>query len=216
MRSARPTNRAARDRSAIRSSSHLSFSSIESEFGRSLVETFRRETEKEKPVKDIKIGIVTRVIAIALVVAGGVGTAAAQTAPVDTQALKAEVNAFMDLYWQLWSAGKIDDLVERIYHPMGQLSNAGHASIDQLKQRFPASRKAMTDKGYGRSQMPVRNVCVLAPTVAIVSGRGVRYLTDGSEMAAFGWTYTLIKGQAGWRMTAIFTHDPGRPLTCSS
>lgn len=167
-------------------------------------------------MKDIRIEVVTRVIAIALVVAGSVSTVAAQTPPVDSQALKAEVNAFMDLYWQLWSAGKIDDLVERIYHPSGQMSNAGHASIEELKRRFPATRKALTDKGYGRSQMPVRNVCVMGSSVAIVSGRGLRYLTDGSVMAAFGWTYTLIKGPGGWRMTSIFTHDPDKPLTCAS
>jgi hypothetical protein len=169
-------------------------------------------------VKDIRKEMVTRVIAIALVVTGGIGTVAAQTQtpPVNTEALKAEVNAFMDLYWQLWSAGKIDELVERIYHPIGQLSNSGHASIDQLKKQFPASRKALTDKGYGRSNMPVRNICIMGSTVAVVSGRGIRYLTDGSEMAAFGWTYTLIKGQGGWRMTSIFTHAPDKPLTCSS
>src|SRR5262245_55926718 len=46
--------------------------------------------------------------------------------PADqTQALKAEVNGFMDLYWQLFSSGNIDQLVERIYHPSGQLSNQG-------------------------------------------------------------------------------------------
>jgi hypothetical protein len=177
----------------------------------------REKKEKEAPVKDIRLRMVTRVMAIALaVVSGSAIPLAAQTQapPPNKEALKAEVNAFMDLYWQLWSAGNIDGLVERIYHPIGQLSNSGHASIDQLKKQFPAMRKAMTDKGYGRSNMPVRNICVMGSTVAVVSGRGVRYLTDGSEMAAFGWTYTLIKGPSGWRMTSIFTHDQDKPLTC--
>jgi hypothetical protein len=47
--------------------------------------------------------------------------------------------------------------------------------------------------------MPQRNVCILAPNVAVVSGRGVRYLTDGSVMAEFGWTYTLLKNESDGR-----------------
>jgi hypothetical protein len=146
-----------------------------------------------------------------------VPTAAQAPAPAaNDQTLKAEVNAFMDQYWTLFSAGKIDELVERIYHPIGQLSNSGHASIEELRKRFPDSRKAMLAGGYVRSQMPVRNVCIVSPTVAIVSGRGIRYLKDDKVMAEFGWTYTLLKGATGWRMTAIFSHDPNKALICTS
>jgi hypothetical protein len=139
--------------------------------------------------------------------------ATAQQLDID-QALRAEVNAFMDRYWTLFSAGQIDELAARIYHPSGQLSNQGHASVDQLKMRFPDTRKTLLAGGYGRSQMPVRNVCVLSPTVAIVSGRGFRYLTDGRVMGEFGWTYTLLKGGDGWRMVSIYTHDPNKALRC--
>ena len=142
---------------------------------------------------------------------------AGQAAPVDEQALKKEVNAFMDQYWSLWSAGDIDQLATRIYHPFGQLSNTGHTTVEQMKSNFPQTRKALTSKGYGRSQMPMpqRNVCILAPNVAVVSGRGVRYLTDGSVMAEFGWTYTLLKNESGWKMVSIYSHDPKKALTCN-
>lgn len=128
--------------------------------------------------------------------------------------LRAEVNAFMTQYWSLFSEGNIDQLVARIYHPMGQLNNTGHSTIEQMKSRFPESRKTMLAGGYGRSDMPVRNICILSPTVAIVSGKGVRYLKDGKVMAEFGWTYTLLKGQAGWKMVAIYSHDAGKALLC--
>jgi hypothetical protein len=134
----------------------------------------------------------------------------------DEDAIRKEVSAFMDQYWELWSTGRIDQLVERIYHPFGQLSNQGHASIEQLKTNFPGTRKTLTSGGYGRSNMPVRNICVLSPTVAIISGRGIRYLTDGKVMAEFGWTYTLLKGTSGWKMVSIYSHDPSKALICSS
>jgi len=143
-------------------------------------------------------------------------SAAAQAPAADEQKLRAEVNAFMDQYWSLWSAGQIDQLVERVYHPFGQLSNAGHASIAELKQRFPDTRKTLLAGGYGRSNMPKRNICILSPTVAVISGRGIRYLKDGGVMAEFGWTYTLLKDPAGWRMVAIYTHDVNKVLTCSA
>jgi hypothetical protein len=134
--------------------------------------------------------------------------------PDKDQTIKTEVNAFMDQYWTLFSGGQIDQLAARIYHPFGQLSNQGHSSVEQLKMRFPDTRKTLLAGGYGRSQMPVRNVCVLSPTVAIVSGRGFRYLTDGKVMGEFGWTYTLLKGNDGWRMVSIYSHDPNKALTC--
>ncbi len=155
----------------------------------------------------------------AMTVAAMSGPAAAQQvqqAPVDEAALRKEVNAFMDSYWELFSTGRIDQLAERIYHPFGQLNNTGHSSIDQMKSRFPDTRKTMVSQGYGRSQMPKRNVCILSPTVAIVSGRGFRYLTDGKVMGEYGWTYTLLKGQSGWRMVSIYSHDPNKALTCTS
>ncbi len=164
----------------------------------------------------MKIGC--RVLMLGLVLVTMVASVSAQQAPpLDEQALKKEVNAFMDQYWQLWSAGEIDQLAARIYHPFGQLSNQGHSTIDQMKASFPNTRKALVSKGYGRSQMPMpgRNVCILAPNVAVVSGRGVRYLADGSVMAEFGWTYTLLKNDTGWRMVSIYSHDPKKALTCS-
>jgi hypothetical protein len=105
--------------------------------------------------------IVGTAAGLVAVVAMGVFTTA-QQADKD-QPIKAEVNAFMDLYWTLFSAGQIDQLAERIYHPSGQLSNQGHSSVEQLKMRFPDTRKTLLAGGYGRSQMPVRNVCVLSP-----------------------------------------------------
>jgi hypothetical protein len=143
---------------------------------------------------------------------------AQQTAPMDEQALRKEVNAFMDQYWQLWSSGEIDQLAARIYHPFGQLSNQGHSTVDQLKAAFPQTRKTLLAGGYARSQMPMegRHVCILSPNVAVVSGRGVRYLANGTVMGEFGWTYTLLKNANGWRMVSIYSHDPKKALTCSS
>jgi hypothetical protein len=153
-------------------------------------------------------------LGLAMLLAAGV---VAQQPAADEQTLRQEVNAFMDQYWALWSAGGIDQLATRVYHPFGQLSNQGHSTVEQLKAAFPENRKTMLAAGYGRSQMPMagRHVCILAPNVAIVSGRGVRYLTDGSVMGEYGWTYTLIKNATGWRMVSIYSHDPKKAVTCS-
>ena len=97
------------------------------------------------------------------------------------------------------------------------MSNQGHSTLNQLTSGYPQTRKTLLSKGYGRSQMPMagRNVCILAPNVAVVSGKGVRYMADGSVMAEFGWTYTLLKNDSGWRMVSIYSHDPKKALTCS-
>jgi len=162
-------------------------------------------------------GMVSVCLLVVMVVASGrVTPARQQAAPVDEAALTQEVNAFMDNYWRLWSAGEIDQLAAQIYHPFGQLSNGGHSTVEQLRASFPQSRQTMLAAGYGRSQMPMpqRNVCILAPNVAVISGRGVRYLTDGKVMAEFGWTYTLIRTADRWRMVSIYSHDPNKALVC--
>jgi hypothetical protein len=64
--------------------------------------------------------------------------------------------------------------------------------------------------------MAGRNVCILAPNVAMISGRGFRYLTDGKVMGEFGWTYTLIKTAGEWRMVSIYSHDPSRAVACKA
>jgi hypothetical protein len=154
-------------------------------------------------------------VRLAAVVAMTMVGQAQKPAPIDEPALRKEVNAFMDQYWALWSAGKIDELAAQIYHPMGQLNNTGHSSVAQMEKNFPATRKSLLSQNYGRSNMPNRNICVLSPTVAVVSGRGMRYKTDGSVLGEFGWTYTLLKGANGWRMVSIYSHDPAKVLTCS-
>jgi hypothetical protein len=173
----------------------------------------RRERRAQK---EAHVTVRIRVAAALVAVLATAMAATAQQAPMDEQKLRSEVNAFMDQYWELFSNGKIDQLVERIYHPSGQLNNSGHSSIEDMKRRFPDTRKTLLSAGYGRSQMPKRNVCVLSPTVAIVSGRGVRYLTDGRVMGEYGWTYTLLRSDAGWRMVSIYSHDPNKALICSN
>src|SRR6185436_6641740 len=69
-----------------------------------------------------------RVLTSLVLVCATTALAAAQGAPVDEQALKKEVNAFMDQYWSLWSAGDIDQLAARIYHPFGLFCNAGETT----------------------------------------------------------------------------------------
>jgi hypothetical protein len=163
----------------------------------------------------IVIGLLLAVLLPDATPGRGNGFAAAQAQGVaDEATLRREVNAFMEQYWALFSAGQIDQLAERVYHPFGQLNNTGHSSIEQMKARFPDTRKKMLAGGYGKSDMPKRSICILSPTVALISGRGVRYLTDGRVMAEFGWTYTLLKGATGWRMVSIYSHDPGTVVTC--
>ncbi len=172
----------------------------------------------KRAIKEMRMYSRRFLSSLALLVAMSASTFAQQTPAADEQALTKEVNGFMDRYWQLWSSGEIDQLVSRVYHPFGQLNNQGHSTIAQLRSAFPQTRKTMLAGGYGRSQMPMpgRNVCILAPNVAVVSGRGVRYLTNGNVMAEFGWTYTLIKNETGWQMVSIYSHDPKKALTCSS
>ena len=56
--------------------------------------------------------------------------------------------------------------------------------------------------------MPEPSICILTPTSAIASGEFVRYRADGSVLSRHGNAYVFSKGDDGWRVVAMLSHDP--------
>ena len=132
------------------------------------------------------------------------------------QALRAEVDAFFDQYYAWYSVGAAEEIARHAYN-VPYLRGDGSALVTQqegVSQWVSEAWTRLDAQGYGGSDMPDRNICVLSATGAIVSGRGVRSRKDGSMLGEYGWTYMVLKTPDGWRITSIYGHDPDLAVTC--
>lgn len=71
---------------------------------------------------------------------------------------------------------------------------------------------ALKENGYARTEFPKLGSRSLGDGLAIVSGLGVRYKADGTQLASFGITYLWRKAPAGWKLAVMTVHDPSKIL----
>lgn len=63
-------------------------------------------------------------------------------------------------------------------------------------------------RGFGRSELSVRNVELLSATATLVTGVAIRYKVDGHELERVGVTYVLHKPDTHWKIAVLIVHDP--------
>ena len=143
-------------------------------------------------------------------------TAEAQSLdPAARQALRAEVDAFFDQYYAWYSAGAADEIAGYAYNvPYVRGDGSALGTRDEVRQWVAEAWARLDAQGYAGSDMPDRNICVLGVGSVIVSGRGVRYHRDGGLLGEYGWTYTVVMTDDGWRILSIFGHDPALAVRC--
>lgn len=158
-----------------------------------------------------------RTVTAALVLATILGLSVAAQ-PLDEaarQGVRDELNAFFDQYYEWYSAGRADEISRHAYNVPYQLGNGtALATRAEVRQWVVDAYARLEAQGYGWSAMPDRNICVLTSAAAVVSGRGVRYRTDGSVFGEYGWTYTVVRTDDGWRIVSIFGHDAALAVRC--
>ena len=131
------------------------------------------------------------------------------------QAIRAELDAFFDQYYAWYSAGAAAEIAEHAYNvPYLRGDGSALRTPDEVRQSVADAWARLDAQGYAGSDMPERNICVLSASSAIVSGRGERRLRDGGLLGEYGWTYTLVGTNDGWRIISIFGHDPALAVRC--
>ena len=133
-------------------------------------------------------------------------------------AIAGEVAAALKEYHRLFSSKQADAMAERGYG--APLTTLGRNNYTVLQTRQDVEAWAgpfvtrLVADGWDRSDMPSPSICVLTPTSAIASGEFVRYRKDGSVLSRLGNAYVFSKGAEGWRVVAMLSHDPGKPIRC--
>jgi ketosteroid isomerase-like protein len=76
-----------------------------------------------------------------------------------------------------------------------------------LTTAFTAAIEGLRARGFGRSELSVRNVKSLSATATLVTGVAVRYKVDGQELERVGVTYVLHKADTRWKIAVLIVHD---------
>nr|MDP2192592.1 hypothetical protein [Rhodoferax sp.] len=72
--------------------------------------------------------------------------------------------------------------------------------------------KALQQSGYAKTEFPNLRSQSLGKGLAIISGMGIRYKTDGTQLASFGITYVWRHVPDGWKLAVMTVHDPNKIL----
>jgi hypothetical protein len=160
----------------------------------------------------------SRVAAIAILALMLPAFSRAQDAALDRKAVATEVAAALKEYHRIFSDESAAVMATRGYRaPLMSLGRGSHTAWATTKdvEAWAGPFVANLEKqGWDRSEMPKPSICVLTTTSAIASGEFVRYRKDGSVMSRLGTAYVFSKGDDGWRVVAMLSHDPAKPLRC--
>ena len=66
---------------------------------------------------------------------------------------------------------------------------------------------ALKEAGYARTDFPRLNAQLLGEGLAMISGEGVRYKTDGTQLAALGMTYLWRQVAGQWKLAVVTMHE---------
>jgi ketosteroid isomerase-like protein len=79
---------------------------------------------------------------------------------------------------------------------------------EYLKPGFESLRQS----GYVKTGFPKLRAQSLGPGIEIVSGLGIRYRMDGTQLMSFGITYIWRQVPDGWKLAVMTVHDTTKVL----
>jgi hypothetical protein len=125
---------------------------------------------------------------------------------------EAEVVRVLHDYYSTFSTLNAD-AASRYFHepslfigPQGIFAASTHVLVAAALGPF---MEALRARGFGRTELRVRNLKLLSATATLVEGVAQRYKFDGQELDRAGVTYVLHKTDSGWKIAVVVTHDPG-------
>lgn len=93
-----------------------------------------------------------------------------------------------------------------IIGPQGVLAAQTHSG---LPSAFTPVLESLRSRGYGRSELSIRQFKSLSPATVMVTGVALRYKADGQPLERAGVTYLLQKAAHHWKIAVLVTHDAG-------
>ena len=112
-------------------------------------------------------------------------------------------------YYRDFSTLKIPDIVPYFHEPCLFVSPQGVMSTptyNEVSETFKIIAEGLRAKGYGRSELILKDARLLSASAVLVIGVAVRYKTDGDELERVGVSYLLHKN-TDWKIAVTVIHD---------
>jgi ketosteroid isomerase-like protein len=120
------------------------------------------------------------------------------------------VAEFLTDYYRDFSSLDIDAILPYFHEPcliIGPQGVLAAPTRSVLATSLTPVLEGLRDRGYGRSDLSIRQLKSLSPATIFVTGIALRFKVDGQPLEQAGVTYLLQKAEQRWKIAALVTHD---------
>jgi len=119
---------------------------------------------------------------------------------------QADVIRVLREYYSAFSTLKLEDVFPYFNEPsflIGPQGAFAATTHNLLATAIAPALEGLRARGFGRTELSVRNLKSLSPTAILVEGVAQRYKVDGQELDRAGVTYILHKSGSGWKIAVL-------------
>src|SRR5258705_2953900 len=120
------------------------------------------------------------------------------------------VTQFLTDYYRDFSSLDIDAIVPYFHEPcliIGPQGVFAAPTRSVLATALAPVMESLRSRGYGRSELSIRQLKPLRPATIFVTGVALRFKVDGQPLERAGVTYLLQNSDQEWKIAALVTHD---------
>jgi ketosteroid isomerase-like protein len=123
---------------------------------------------------------------------------------------QAAVVRVLNEYYSAFSTLKLEAVLPYFHEPcllVGPQGSFAATTHTLLATAFAPAIEGLRARGFGRTELSLRNLKSLSATATLVAGVAQRYKIDGQKLDQAGVTYVLYKAEDGWKITVLILHD---------
>ena len=121
-----------------------------------------------------------------------------------------EVTLFLTNYYRDFSSLELQSILPYFHEPcliIGPQGVFAAPTRPVLATALSPVIESLRGRGYGRSELSIRQLKSLSPTTAFITGVALRFKVDGQALERVGVTYLLQKAAQHWKIAVLVTHD---------
>lgn len=120
------------------------------------------------------------------------------------------VTRFLTDYYRDFSSLDVQAILPYFHEPCLIIGSQGVVAAPAralLATAFTPILESLRGRGYGRSELSIRQLKSLGSATILVMGIALRFKVDGQELERAGVTYLLQKADHHWKIAVLVTHD---------
>jgi hypothetical protein len=122
------------------------------------------------------------------------------------------VTLFLTDYYRDFSSLNVPAILPYFHEPcliIGPQGVVASLTRSVLPSAFAPVMESLRSRGYGRSELSIRQFKSLSAATILVAGVALRFKVDGQPLERAGVTYLIQKADQHWKIAVLVTHDAG-------